>query len=286
MTINRDNVLADWTAGVRVQVAAINARFSDLTWGTYGSHHPTKDRATDGMVPSYKTAAGKARGWAVARALWADRKKYGIWYLIFDGKIISETNPSAGWQTYYPTAAAIAKSPDSAYHRNHVPSSFYALPAPVKTLPVYVVDPEKIETTLTANAPDGKEDQQRPPGFRITTGARIVEDGGHKWLITEAGYSYRMDFLVLESEFKKRPPKTPEPVVTVDREFQLGDRVLHGARAGHRDRRLHRRVTQVDRGAGRFRRHVIRVRRCADQASRQQRRRGGSSGDPSRDSGH
>lgn len=196
-----------WTPGVRPKVIELNQRFGDLSWGTYGGHHPTRDRATDGMVPRYQTAAGKERGWSVARWIWANRKDLGVWYVIFDAKIISETNPAAGWQPYTPTAAAVARNADSAYHRNHVHVSFYDLPAPVDYLPVYVVDPEKIDTTLTANAPAGKTDQQRPPGFRITTAVRIFTGtDGHQWLETEAGYRYRLDFLVLETEFKKRSP--------------------------------------------------------------------------------
>jgi hypothetical protein len=86
-------------------------------------------------------------------------------------------------------------------------------PGKVEYLPVYVVDPEKVETTLLANAPAGKDDIKREPGFRITTGREI--DG--KWLVTGAGYRYHMDYLVLESEYKKRPPKgdTPPPITPV-----------------------------------------------------------------------
>lgn len=217
MTINRDNKITDWNAGVRPKVERLNAEFPTLAWGTYGGHHPTPGRASDGMVPNYKTKAGNTLGWKAARWAWANRKSLGIWYVIFDGRWITETDgANAQWKTYYPAKSALHR-PDSAYHRDHVHVSFYDLPAPVKYLPVYVVDPEKISTTLTANAPTGKTDQFRPPGFRITTGVKI--DG--KWLVTEAGYAYHTDYLVLESEFKARPPKAEEPEpapVVIDRD--------------------------------------------------------------------
>lgn len=88
---------------------------------------------------------------------------------------------------------------------------------PVKPtyLPAYIVDPLKVSTTLLANAPAGHDDIERKPGFRIYTGVKI--EG--KWLVTEAGYRYHTDFLVLESEFKARPatpkPEAPKPPVPV-----------------------------------------------------------------------
>ena len=75
-------------------------------------------------------------------------------------------------------------------------------------LPTYLVDPLKVSTTMIANAPAGKKNLERPPLFRVTTGIKIVTEGGHRWLVTEADYSYRLDFLVLESEFKARPVET------------------------------------------------------------------------------
>lgn len=86
-----------------------------------------------------------------------------------------------------------------------------------KYLEAYIVDPLKVSTTLLANAPVGHDDLERKPGFRIYTGVRII-DG--RWLETEAGYRYSLAHLVLESEFKARPPaeaapapKPPVPVV-------------------------------------------------------------------------
>jgi len=76
-----------------------------------------------------------------------------------------------------------------------------------KFLPVYVVDPEKVTTNLIANAPDGKDDIKRAPGFRVTTGVEI--DG--KWLVTQSGYRYHTDYMVLESVLKARLVVTPAP---------------------------------------------------------------------------
>lgn len=219
MTINRAVSMTDWDAGVRPKIERINSKWGDLTWGTYNGHDPTKGRATDGMLAGYKTPAGNSRGWACARWLWENRESLGIWYVIFDGKIISKTRPAAGWRTYFPTQAAIDNSPDSAYHRNHPHVSFYKLEAPVKFLPPYLVDPQQVTTGMVANATQpGQDDLLRPPLYRIDTGIRIdtrtdAEGNKTQWLVTASLREYYLPFLVLESDYLKRPttpPKEPE----------------------------------------------------------------------------
>lgn len=219
MTINRENTPADWLPHARTAVEAFNKQFPDLTWGTYGGHQPAKNLATDGMVPGYKTAAGKARGWEAAKWLWANRAKYDVHYIIFDAKIISTTPGRSNWNTYVPSASAVRASRDSAYHYNHVHVSFHSKAAAVakpKYLSTRWVDPKKVDSTLTANAPEGKEDKFREPGFAITTGVSV--DG--KWLVTEAGYRYHTDYLTTTKPAVEAPKPEPKPEPkTVRRRF-------------------------------------------------------------------
>ena len=129
MSIHPDVKLTDWNAQTRAVVLEVDQLFPGLEWGTYPGHDPSEARAADGMTPAYKTAAGIARGTAVAEWLWANRERYNIWYVIWRGRIISRTYERAGWRTYYPPKAAIENSPDSAYHRNHPHFSTYPEPA-------------------------------------------------------------------------------------------------------------------------------------------------------------
>ena len=108
--------LKDWKPWIGNAVSTFNSQFPSLSWGTYPGHDPSEDRATDGMVPSWNTLAGRTYGWVVAHWLWANRKRFNIWYIIFYGEIISETRPSAGWQRYY---AADDPHPSKS-HKNHV----------------------------------------------------------------------------------------------------------------------------------------------------------------------
>jgi hypothetical protein len=88
-------------------------------------------------------------------------------------------------------------------------------------LPVYLVDPAKVSTTLTANAPAGKEDRQRPPLYPITTGVRIVTEGGRDWLVTESDYSYALDFLILKSEYENQDEYLPPYVVKAEGAWEI-----------------------------------------------------------------
>lgn len=83
-----------------------------------------------------------------------------------------------------------------------------AEPTKPKYLPTRYVDPKKVDSTLTANAPEGKEDKYREPGFAITTGVQL--DG--KWLVTEAGYRYHTDYLTTTKPvIVPKPDPKPEP---------------------------------------------------------------------------
>jgi hypothetical protein len=126
--------LTKWGPRVRGQVQAIAERWPTLSWGTYPGHDPSEKLAADGMVPGWNTKAGNALGWEVARWLWANRKKLGLWYVIFDGKIISETRPEQGWIPYF---ARNDPNPSKS-HKNHAHLSWHtdgsapAVPATVK----------------------------------------------------------------------------------------------------------------------------------------------------------
>lgn len=66
----------------------------------------------------------------------------------------------------------------------------------VPKLPSYVVDPAKVTTFLWGvSIATGEAVKQRAPGYVIDTGIRIDIIGGVKWLITEAGYRYALDYL-------------------------------------------------------------------------------------------
>lgn len=124
-----------WKPWVQTAVQKFNSLWPSTSLGTYPGHDPDRSLATDLMIPGYTTAAGKAFGWAVAKEIWSMADELGIWYVIFDAKIISKTPGKGYWKTYYPTAKAIAASRDSAYHYNHVHVSWYAT-APAGWKPV------------------------------------------------------------------------------------------------------------------------------------------------------
>lgn len=114
--------MSDWKPHVQTAVLDFNHAYPNLSWGTYPGHDPSMSLATDGMVPGWNTKKGNALGWKAAKWIWANRKKWNIWYIIFDGKIISETRPSAGWIHYFN-----ASNPNpSKSHKNHVHVSFYS----------------------------------------------------------------------------------------------------------------------------------------------------------------
>lgn len=129
MSINPKVDPAWWDDQPRAVVRELDGLFPGFSWGTYNGHEPTRGRAADAMVPGYTTAAGIAKGAELAQHLWDNRDRYNIWYVIWRERIISRTYEAAGWRRYYPSAAAIKASPDSAYHRNHAHFSEY-LPKP------------------------------------------------------------------------------------------------------------------------------------------------------------
>lgn len=130
MTI--ESTLTDWDAGARQCVIEADQLFPGFSWGTYNGHDPSKGLAADAMVPAWQTAAGRAKGQELADWIWTNRARWGIWYLIFDGRIISQTRPEQGWIRYFD-----ADSPNpSRSHKNHVHMSWRSAPA----IPVVWID--------------------------------------------------------------------------------------------------------------------------------------------------
>jgi hypothetical protein len=113
--------LSDWGPRVRAQVQKFAARWPSFSWGTYPGHDPSEALATDGMVPGWNEPGGRAKGRAVAQAIWDDRHNNGIWYVIHWGEIISITRPEKGWQRYF---AANDPNPSKSHH-NHVHVSWH-----------------------------------------------------------------------------------------------------------------------------------------------------------------
>lgn len=91
-------------------------------------------------------------------------------------------------------------------------------------LPVYLVDPLKVTTGLIAHPPAGKEPIERPPLYPITTGVKIIREGGYEWLVTAADRSYRLDHLVLKSEYEKRVADATTTKIRVASYNILGDK--------------------------------------------------------------
>ena len=131
-----------WPMGTEAMVEQVVAAFPRVDAGTYIGHEPTAALAADFMIPEYKTTAGKAYGDRLADWVWERRAEYDLWYQIWRGRIRSMTYPNAGWKPYTPKPAAIAKSPDSAWHRNHVHVSLYN--EPETAMAISDADAEKI----------------------------------------------------------------------------------------------------------------------------------------------
>lgn len=203
-----------------------------------GSDH-RNGRCADFMVTHTDRALTRAEQVALGARIVAYFKRHAarlhVQGIIWNGEV-------AG----YPIGGGVSGVPDVTYrgpagqdrdyggadqHTDHVhvqvtgaePSSWLG---PVVYLPAYIVDPLKVSSTLIGNPPAGKPTVNRAPGFRIHTGVRI--DG--KWLVTEAGYSYHTDYLVLEADYLKRDEQAP-PVVSreeVRRALQAVDALVAG----------------------------------------------------------
>ena len=99
-----------------------------FVWGIGPTGEHAQGRALDFM--NYELGGGVnspgpirlAFGQKIADYLWANRKRLGVWYVIYNGKIISTTYPNSGWRTY------TGSNP----HRDHVHVSFASNPPAYK----------------------------------------------------------------------------------------------------------------------------------------------------------
>jgi len=129
VSIHPDVKLTDWLPYPRGVVVELDQLFPGFSWGTYPGHDPHENRAADAMVPNWSTAAGNRKGWELARWIWENRYRYNAWYVIFDGKIISQTDPGKGWAPYF---ARNDPNPSKS-HKNHVHFGVYQ-PVPFVTV--------------------------------------------------------------------------------------------------------------------------------------------------------
>jgi uncharacterized protein YgiM (DUF1202 family) len=103
---------------------AILAAFPEITT-FYGVRadplpdHPS-GRAIDCMIPSYKSAAGKALGHKLSRWARTNAKKLGINYVIWDQHIWNNQRAGDGWRYM------ASRGSDTANHKNHVHITVYA----------------------------------------------------------------------------------------------------------------------------------------------------------------
>lgn len=99
-------------------------------------------------------------------------------------------------------------------------------------LPPHWVDPTQVSTFLYGvdHTPAGRESKERPPGYVLTTGVRVITIGDHKWLLTEAGYRYRMDFLTTTKPAIDAPVPT-QTIVVGTCNIYVGNSVANGKKA-------------------------------------------------------
>lgn len=105
-----------WDADVRAASEELDARFPRGDWtSTYPGHDPSAALAVDFMC-------SRAMGDKIADYVWTHRKRLGVRYVIWYGRIISETSSTPNrWVHYY---AADDPNPSKS-HKNHVHVSFY-----------------------------------------------------------------------------------------------------------------------------------------------------------------
>lgn len=163
-------------------------------WG----YHVTADHNTGECVDYMCTAKGRGpaevkelgdaiSAWFIAMHNAGHLK---IKFMVWRGRAwrpAANSNGPKGWGEY--------KYPATHFDHVHVqvdPNIW----TPPNYLPAHYVDPGKVSTYLYGLRWSNKQpEKQRQPGFRISTGIDIVTWNGRKWLITEAGYGYALDYL-------------------------------------------------------------------------------------------
>lgn len=155
-------------------------------WGYDSQPDHNNRRCIDYMILNH------AGGDFVAEYLWTHRKRLGLELLIWDRRIrrtyAKGLIPMGRWARY--------KGPHPHTDHVHAQTSRGAYSPPRRTfLGPYVVDPGQVDTFLWQIRPDGSQGAKRPPGFRITTGVRIVKRRGVEWLETVSGNRYALAYL-------------------------------------------------------------------------------------------
>lgn len=216
MTIHESS--KHWDSHTRGMAKEVDALYPASDWTSTYAHHGEGSAVGAYAIDFMCT---KSRGDKIAAYIVKHRKRMGVRYVIWYGRVINWglDGDGAKWKRYFNAD----NSNPSKSHKNHVhvsrqPGRKYTPAEGSVKLPVYVVDPLEVDTTLLANAPSGKSDVKRKPGFRITDAVDI--DG--KWLVTDDGYRYHIDYLVLESELKKRLPASDLKVTPAPAGFKAG----------------------------------------------------------------
>lgn len=80
------------------------------------SDHPS-GRAVDLMIPNYKTAAGSADGWQIAKWVRANAGALGVRYVIYSARIWNVDRDREGWRPYHSTTGS---ANDTSLHYDHV----------------------------------------------------------------------------------------------------------------------------------------------------------------------
>lgn len=178
-----------WVKHVRLAAEELDSKFKRSDWtSTYPGHDPKESLAVDLMV------SDRELGNKIAEYAWSNRKRLGIRYVIWYGRIISETNANHPnvWLRYFD-----ADNPNpSRSHKNHVHISFYSVHTYSK--------PAKSVTMWTTK--DGvkgyklnpvRVTQVRQKGFKLVGKIVTLSDG--KYLKTKYGTHYPYDSISTEN---------------------------------------------------------------------------------------
>lgn len=135
-----------WSTSTRQVAVELDAKFPRRDWtSTYPGHgeiSPSTGEANKGQYAIDLMVSDRALGEKIAQYAWDNRKRLGIRYVIFWGRIISETssNPNK-WVRYF---AADDPNPSKSHH-NHVHISRYSnkgyTPAAGTVVPPVAVTP-------------------------------------------------------------------------------------------------------------------------------------------------
>lgn len=104
----------------------------DRTCGPNPTSEHNEGRAIDWMVsvrnPTRQAQATATLNWLLAKDAagnpYANARRLGIMYIIWNNKMWRAYNPSAGWREYASCSTRLARSADTTCHRDHIHISF------------------------------------------------------------------------------------------------------------------------------------------------------------------